>query len=73
MSLLIVNFFINNMSRKKVLIISLGLAFAGSLALVLSSSMAMAVISLFVVGIGLEIPFRCFVSIITETTSKKLA
>ena len=52
-SILCFDFFINNTSRKRIYLLCIGFAIVGSLILVLSQSMAVAVTGLFFIGLGI--------------------
>ena len=64
-TLIVMSFFINNMSRKKILLICLAFAILGLVILEISSSMLMAVLALGITGFGIEAPYRYIVSIIS--------
>lgn len=62
----IVNCFINNVSRRLVILISNVLVIAGCFILYFSSSMTMAVIGLVMIGMGIQQPLDFMMPILTE-------
>ena len=61
----IINCFVNNVSRRAVILIADLFVIAGCIILYLSSSMAMAVVGLVFIGIGIEQPLDFMVPILT--------
>ena len=67
-SLFTLIFFINNKSRKLIILICYGLCFCGSLTMVLSQSMAVANVGLFILGLGTMSPLKFSMPFISEIT-----
>ena len=70
---MVMNFCISYTSKKKIFRIFVSIYVAGSILLVTSSSMALAIISLFILGFGLASPYWYCISMVTEITEPRLS